>query len=184
MSGPVTVFSGLALAIDIIVCFFSLVITGFFAYTISDTFDGSPWYLDLGIAFAVVCFLLLLATSILGCMTCCGKSQVRSLHLTKLGLDAFAWVLTLISAACNTAEPLTSLGTFLDTCNDWYGFNSTCSFGVGVVLLWTNFCLLILSMVLHGFASKCVKNESTTYQSTTNPRETKDEPVTAAVAAV
>ena len=158
MSGQVAVFSGIGLAIDIIACFFSLVVTGFFAYPISDLVGASPWYLDLGIAFAVVCFLVLLASSILGCMTSCGKGQVRSLHNTKLGLDAFAWLLTLIAAACNTAKSKASLGDLLDTCDDWYGFNILCSFGVGIVLLWTNFCLLIISMVLHGFASKSVKN--------------------------
>lgn len=153
MSGPVAIFSGIALGIDILACFFFLLITGFFAYPISEMYGESPWFLDLGIAFAVICFLLLLATSILGCMTSCGKGHVRSLHLTKVGLDAFAWVLTLISAACNTAKPEASLSEILDTCDAWYGFNSGCSFGVAVALLWTNFCLLIVSVVLHGFAS-------------------------------
>lgn len=155
MRGATAVFSGIALALDCISCFFSLVVTGFFAYTITDVFGNAPWYIDLGVAFAVVCFLVLLATSILGCTTCCcapvGKTQV--LYLTKAGLDAFACVLTLISAAINTGESPFSLGNYLDTCNSWDGFNGACSFGVGIVLLWTTFCLLVISCVLHGLAS-------------------------------
>ncbi|KAI8113766.1 hypothetical protein M9435_003758 [Picochlorum sp. BPE23] len=176
--GTAKVFSSIALAIDIISCFFSLVVTGFFAYVISNYFGDSPWFIDLGVAFAIVCFLILLATSILGCMTSCGKPSSIGLHGTKFGLDLFAWLLTLISVAINTNkteqkvyfggqyEGSTDLGTFLDSCDSVYGFNEACAWSVGIVLLWCVFCLLFVNMILHALAILHVRNHSNVAKAT------------------
>lgn len=197
--GTAQVFSAVALAIDIICCFFSLVVTGFFAYIISDYFGDSPWFIDLGVSFAVVCFVVLLAASILGCMTSCGKQSSLGLHGTKIGLDLFAWLLTLISAAINTDKTeqsvvfqgqfagSTNLGTFLDTCNSVYGFNDTCAWSVGIVLLWCIFALLFVNIVLHALAILNVRNHKKEQQVVVGAEEgvqNPPQPVTDPVSAV
>lgn len=176
--GTAKVFSSIALALDTISCFFSLVVTGFFAYVISNFIGNSPWFVDLGVSFAIICFLILLATSILGCMTSCGKPSSIGLHGTKFGLDLFAWLLTLISAAINTNktdnkstiggqyEVSTNLGTYLDTCGSIVGFNIYCAWSVGIVLLWCVFCLLFVNMILHVLAILQVKNHSNVAKAT------------------
>lgn len=168
--GTVKVFSAIALALDIISCFFSFIVMGFYAYVISGYFGDSPWFVDLGLSFALICFLVLLATSILGCIGCGRQKGNLAIHGTKFGLDAFAWVLTLISAAINTSKTdqslnfgngyqfTTSLDTYLNTC-DYDGFDESCAWSVGIVLLWTTFCLLVVSLILHGMAIAGVRND-------------------------
>lgn len=167
--GTVSVFSAIALALDIISCFFSFIVMGFYAYVISGYFGNSPWFVDLGLSFALICFLVLLATSILGCIGCGRQKKNIAIHGTKFGLDAFAWVLTLISAAINTSKSdqnlnigngyqlTTSLDTYLNAC-DYNGFDEACAWSVGIVLLWTTFCLLVISLILHGLAIIGVRN--------------------------
>ena len=51
-----------------------------------------------------------------------------------------------------------SLQDFLNTCD--IDFEVPCAFGCGVVFLWTCFCLLFVTSILHILSVKDVKNSN------------------------